>query len=78
MRDVEKLLTEKATELERLRKEIESLRAIIPLLADEKTEPEPERKPVANVQAGGAAGLFSSADKPESKFWSFGRRRRNK
>ncbi len=77
MRDAQDLLTEKETELERVRKEIESLRAVIPLLAEDRFEPEPDRKPVSSVQATGTDGLSYIADS-KPKFWSIGKRWRNK
>jgi hypothetical protein len=78
MRDAQDLLTEKETELERVRKEIESLRAVIPLLAEDRFEPEPDRKPVSSVQATGTDGLSSSIADSKPKFWSIGKRWRNK
>src|SRR2546426_5266060 len=77
MRNAQELLTEKETELERVRKEIESLRAVIPLLADLE-EPEPGHEPVPSVQATGTDGLFASAADSKPKFWSIGKRWRNK
>ena len=71
MRDIRELLTEKENEVERLRKEIASLHAVVPLLEDEHQESDPERKPVSSVQEGGAA---SSAGNSKSSFWNFGRR----
>ncbi len=41
MRDIRELLTEKESELERVRKEIQSLHAVIPLLEDERPGFEP-------------------------------------
>ncbi len=69
MKDVQELLTEKETELERLRKEVESLHAVIPLLADDSFEPESDRKPVSSVQATGTDGLSSSMGNSKPKFW---------
>jgi hypothetical protein len=69
MRDPQELLTEKETELERVRKEVESLHFVIPLLADDIFEPEPERKPVSSVQATGTDGLSSSVGDSKPKFW---------
>jgi hypothetical protein len=71
MRDALELLTEKETELERVRKEIESLRAVLPLLADDIQEPQPDRKPVSNVQATGTGDLSSSVGNSRPKFWSW-------
>jgi len=71
MRDIRELLTEKENELARVRKEIQSLHAVIPLLEDERLGFEPDRKPVSSVQEGGAA---SSAANSKSSFWNFGRR----
>ncbi len=50
MRDIRELLTEKESELERVRKEIQSLHAVIPLLEDERPGFEPDRKPVSSAQ----------------------------
>ena len=83
MKDVNELLTQKEAEVARVRKEIESLQMVLPLLADDAAEAEPERKPVSNVQgdaseasspvqATGTDDLFSST-KSGSRFWSFGR-----
>jgi len=71
MRDIRELLTEKENNLARLRKEIQSLHAVIPLLEDERPGFEPDRKPVSSVQEDGAA---SSAANSKSSFWNFGRR----
>ena len=68
MKDIQELLREKENELDRVRREIESLHAVIPLLADEHEEAEPERKPVSSDQSTGAAAVSKSG------FWSFGRR----
>ncbi len=78
MKDVHELLTEKETELERVRKQIESLRAVIHLLADDGQEPGTGRKPVSNVQATGTDDLSSSAANSKAKFWNLGKRWRNK
>ena len=72
MRDIHELLTEKENDLARLRKEIQSLHAVIPLLEDERPGFEPDRKPVSSVQEGGAAA--SSAANSKSSFWNLGRR----
>ena len=71
MRDIQELLTEKETDLERVQKEVELLRAVITLLADDIQEPEPERKPVSNAQATGTNGLPSSVGNSKPKFWSW-------
>ncbi len=55
MRDIRELLTEKESELERVRKEIQSLHAVIPLLEDERPGFEPDRKPVSSAQVAGSA-----------------------
>lgn len=68
MRDIQELLSEKENQLERVRKEVESLHAVIPLLADERQEPEPDRKPVSSAQDAGAAANSKSG------FWNLGRR----
>ncbi len=69
MRNAQELLTEKETELERVRKEIESLRTVIPLLADDIQESEPDRNPVSDLQATGTDGLSSSIANSTPKFW---------
>jgi len=51
---------------------------VIPLLAEDRFEPEPDRKPVSSVQATGTDGLFASAADSKPKFWSIGKRWRNK
>ena len=67
MRDIQELLSEKEHQLERVRKEVESLHAVIPLLSEEQQQHfEPERKPVSSAQAAGAKSSKSS-------FWNFGR-----
>ena len=71
MRDIRELLTEKENELARVRREIQSLHAVIPLLEDEHPGFEPDRKPVSSAQVAGAA---SSAANSKSSFWNFGRR----
>ena len=71
MRDIRELLTEKESELERVRKEIQSLHAVIPLLEDERPGFEPDRKLVSSAQVAGAA---SSGEDSKSSFWNFGRR----
>src|SRR2546430_17397313 len=71
MRDIHELLTEKESELERVRKEIQSLHAVIPLLEDERPGFEPDRKPVSSAQVAGAA---SSGEDSKSSFWSSRRR----
>ncbi len=71
MRDIHELLTEKESELERVRKEIQSLHAVIPLLEDERPGFEPDRKPVSSAHVAGAA---SSGEDSKSSFWNFGRR----
>jgi hypothetical protein len=68
MRDIWELLREKENEVERLRKEIASLHAVVPLLEDEHQEPEPERKPVASAPGTSAAATSKAG------FWNFGRR----
>src|SRR5436309_4294113 len=73
MRDIRELLTEKESELERVRKEIQSLHAVIPLLEDERPGFEPDRKPVSSAQVAGAA---SSGEDSKSGFWNFGRNSR--
>jgi hypothetical protein len=78
MKEVLELLTEKETELERVRKQVDSLRAVIPLLANDRFEPEPNRKPVSNVQATGRDGLPSSRANSKSSFWSIAKRWRSK
>jgi prefoldin subunit 5 len=67
MRDIQEVLSEKENQLERVRKEIESLHAVIPLLSEEQQHFEPDRKPVSGTQAAGATPSKSS-------FWNFGRR----
>src|SRR5207302_11380546 len=71
MRDIRELLTEKESELERVRKEIQSLHAVIPLLEDERPGFEPDPEPVSSAQVAGAA---SSGEDSKSSFWNFGRR----
>lgn len=78
MKEVLELLTEKETELQRVRKQVDSLRAVIPLLANDRFEPESNRKPVSNVQATGSEGLSSSRVNSKSSFWSIAKRWRNK
>ncbi len=68
MRDIRELLTEKESELERVRKEIQSLHAVIPLLEDERPGFEPDRKPVSSAQVAGAA---SSGEDSKSSFWGW-------
>jgi hypothetical protein len=67
MRDIYELLRERESELERVRKEIQSLHAVIPLLEDERPGFEPERKPVSSAQA-------AESTNSKSSFWNFGRR----
>ena len=78
MRDVRDLLAEKEAEAQRVRKEVESLQAVIPLLANDSQEPALNRKPVSSVQALGGDELASSAANSKSKFWNIGKRWRNK
>jgi hypothetical protein len=74
MRDIQELLAEKETELERVQKEVEVLRAVIPLLADDIQEPGPDDNPVSSSQATGTDGPSSSGANSKLRFWSVGRR----
>ena len=77
MKDAYQVLLSKEIEMDRLREEIESLRAVIPLLSDgaemESPERDETRDPLPEHNTG-TDGSVPAGDKSESRFWSFGRR----
>jgi hypothetical protein len=63
MKDVREILTEKETELERLKKEVDSLRMVAPLLNEDGAEARVEADAHApKVQAQAAAESHSTAE----------------
>jgi hypothetical protein len=78
MRDVRELLAEKEAEAQRVRTEVESLQAVIPLLTDDRLASAPNRKPVSSVQAAAGNDLAASAASAKSRFWKIGKRWRDK
>ena len=81
MKDVQEILRQKEAECERVHKEIDALRLVIPLLEDgDRAEAESRKQPeTASEAASSAEGTgtdgptFSSAGQSETSFW---RRRR--
>ena len=76
MKDVYEVLWQKEMDLARLQKEIESLRLVIPLLAEEQAIPESVaqgQEPIAQDKTG-TEGTISSS--PSHTEWSFWRRHR--
>ena len=93
MKDVREILTEKETALQRLKKEVDSLRLVVPLLDEggvPQVQQEPEHshaapEPEASAEPGGpkppqsadADNLFSSVEKADTGFWRLGKRRKH-
>jgi hypothetical protein len=83
MKDAYELLQQKQTELGRVRKEIESLNIVAPLLSDDRTSddpaPNPDESPPSSLNdtisrlsdsaATNADNLFSSVATSRSGFW---------
>jgi len=76
MKDVYQMLEQKQADLDRVRRELESLQLIVPLLSEDATE-EPARKPTSaekpldeDSEATGTRGLFSSIASTRSSFWT--------
>jgi hypothetical protein len=78
MKDAYQVLRSKEIEMARLRQEIESLKAVIPLLMDSPELDASERgeshDSVPEPQETGTDGPVASGDNSGSRFWSFGRR----
>jgi hypothetical protein len=84
MKDAYELLQQKQAELARVRKEIESLNIVAPLLSDDRTSddpaPNPDESPASSLSdtisrlsdsaATNADNLFSSGETSRSGFWN--------
>jgi hypothetical protein len=82
MKNAYEVLRFKEMEMIRLRKEVDSLRTVIPLLEEdaleEKSHPgNPDEQP-SESQATGTEGPVFAVETSESKLWSFARRLRDK
>lgn len=81
MKDVQEILRQKEEECERVHKEIDALRLVIPLLEDDnrsdsegRKQPEHASEAAAQAEGTGTDGpTFSSVGQSETSFW---RRRR--
>ena len=81
MKDVQEILRQKEAECERVHKEIDALRLVIPLLEDDghaeaesRKQPEHASEAPAHAEGTGTDGpSFSSVGQSETSFW---RRRR--
>ena len=77
MKDVYQILEQKQADLDRVRRELESLQVVASLLCDDATE-DPTKKPTAaekpplneNSEATGTQGLFSSIGSTRPGFWT--------
>jgi len=77
MKNVYEILEQKQADLDRVRRELESLKLVAPLLSDETTE-EPTKKPTSaeksafenDSEATGTGSLFSSVAATRSSFWT--------
>ena len=92
MKDVREILIEKETDLERLKKEVDSLRMVASLLdengpvseahavgSEAHSAPEPELQAELGPkppQSADADKLFSSVEKADTGFWRLGKRRK--
>ena len=79
MKDVYQILEQKQADLERVRREFESLQVVAPLLSDDATTEELTKKPTTAEKASsdddaseatGTKGLFSSMASTRSGFWT--------
>jgi hypothetical protein len=92
MKDVREILTEKETELQQLKKEVDSLRLVVPLLDEGGPVPQGQQAPEAchaaepeasaepgpkPPQSADADNLFSSVEKADTGFWRLGKRRKH-
>jgi hypothetical protein len=83
MRDVYHILRQKESDLHRLRHEIDSLRIVAPLLADDDIEKELQATPTDNNEPGpearstGTDGAMFSTVNSESRFWGLMKRPRH-
>jgi hypothetical protein len=75
MRDVYQILRQKESDLDRLRHEIDSLRIVGPLLADDEIEQELQAEPTDHDESEGKSrstgtdGPVFSTNNSESRFW---------
>ena len=77
MKDIQEILRQKESECERVQKEIEALRIVIPLLegdslpeADGRKQPEHASEAASNAASTGTDGpIFSAVTQSESSFW---------
>lgn len=77
MKDVYQVLEKKQADLNRVRREFESLQVVAPLLSDDVTD-ESTKKPTSgekvplddDLEGTGTKGLFSSMASARSGFWS--------
>ncbi|MGE5734864.1 MAG: hypothetical protein ACM34E_07230 [Acidobacteriota bacterium] len=82
MRDVYQILRKKETDLDRLRHEIDSLRIVAPMLADDEiekelqAEPADEDGPGSEPRSTGTDGPMFSGANSESRFWGLMKRSR--
>ena len=79
-RDAYELLRMKEVDVARIRREVESLRLVIPLLDEEAAQPTPDEEafstPIETETEATAPGWDDA--RPTSRFWGFGRKREAK
>ncbi len=82
MKNAYEVLRFKEMDMIRLRKEVEALRTVIPLLEEDALEhqshEETADEPLFESQPTGTEGPIFSAETSESKLWSFARRLRER
>jgi len=85
MKDAYQVLRQKESDIHRIRREIDALRSVIPMLAEtvdpdtgesrsaipEARNPSPQETSISGTEGEGA-----QADASEARFWSFGRKSR--
>jgi len=77
MKDVYQILEQKEADLDRVRRELESLQMVASLLSDDATEQLTKKPAIAekpsledDSEATGTKGLFSSITSTRSTFWT--------
>lgn len=76
MKDINEILEQKEADLNRVRRELDSLKVVASLLSDDTTD-EPTKKPTSaekpplndDAEATGTDSLFSSISSMRSNFW---------